>query len=134
MFDLVNDIDAYPQFLHWCSGARIESSTPEEVTASIDIGIAGISQKFRTRNRLTAPENGGAGRIAVSLVAGPFRRLEGVWTFEPLADGGSEVRLELEYELTLSPLRLVISPIFDEIARSQMGAFVRRADAIYADE
>jgi ribosome-associated toxin RatA of RatAB toxin-antitoxin module len=133
MFDLVSDIDAYPQFLDWCTGARIEGSAVGEVTASVDIGIAGISQSFRTRNTLTEPTADTPGHIAMALVQGPFKRLQGDWSFTPQAGGGCHVAMDLDYELSFSPLKFVLSAIFDEIARSQMSAFVRRAAQVYGD-
>ncbi len=133
MFDLVNDVAQYPSFLNWCSGARVEASSPDEMTASIDVGLAGLSQTFRTRNELTPPAGGQSGRIVMNLLAGPFRRLEGGWTFDPSADGGCDVSLALDYELSSTPLRFVLSSVFEEITRSQVDAFVRRADEVYRD-
>ena len=133
MFDLVNDIEAYPAFLEWCTGARVESATPTEVVATVKVGLAGLNQSFTTRNALEPPSGDDAGRIRMELVAGPFRRLDGSWTFRPLPDGGCEVRLDLDYELSLSPLRFALGLVFEEIARSQVGAFVKRAETLYGD-
>jgi ribosome-associated toxin RatA of RatAB toxin-antitoxin module len=134
MFDLVNDVDAYPRFLRWCSGARVVSRTADEMVATVDIGVVGISQSFKTRNKLTPPRRDKAGRIDVRLVAGPFRRLNGAWVFENRPAGGSDVELALDYELSFTPLRAVLGPLFEEIARSQMAAFVARAAEVYGDE
>ena len=133
MYDLVNAVDAYPQFLGWCRGARVESRSVDQVVASVDIGVGGISQSFRTRNTLTPPATGRPGRVDMQLVSGPFRRLDGAWVFSDTPGGGSEVQLELDYELSFSPLRVVMAALFDEIARSQMDAFVKRAGEVYAD-
>lgn len=131
MFELVNDVPAYPQFLHWCRSATIEDRREDEIVASIDIGLAGLHKRFTTRNRLTRPTQDTPGRIDLELVSGPFRRLRGAWIFEDLAAGGSRVSLELDYELGHSPLRIIFSPLFEEIARTQMDAFIERADAVY---
>ena len=131
MFDLVNDIEAYPEFLGWCESSRVESATAIEITASIQVGVAGLRQTFRTRNRLTAPAENAAGRIDMALVSGPFKYLDGFWLFEH-SDSGSRVFLELDYELAFSPLKMIIAPIFEEIARSQVSAFVDRAAEVYA--
>ncbi len=133
MFDLVNAIEDYPQFLEWCSGAAVQSRTATEVIASIDIGLAGISQSFTTKNTLSPPAGEQGGRIGVELVSGPFKRLEGEWVFEPVVTGGCDVRLDLEFEIAFSPLKFVFSSLFGEIARSQMNAFVARAAEVYAD-
>lgn len=131
MFELVNDIEAYPEFLHWCRAARIERSDPGSVEAALDIGIGGIHRTFRTRNTLTPPTEGAPGRIGLTLVSGPFRRLEGAWIFTDQASGGSEVALELDYELASTPLGMIFSAVFDEMARSQMNAFIDRAGRVY---
>lgn len=134
MFELVNDVAAYPEFLGWCAGARIESQSPREMVASVDIGVRGISQSFRTRNTLTRPGDEGEGKVEMKLVSGPFRRLDGAWTFRDSAGGGSDVGLELYYELGFSPLQVVMAALFDEIARSQMDAFIRRAAEVYEND
>ena len=126
MFDLVNDVEAYPKFLHWCSGARVCSADERHVEAAIDIGISGFQKTFRTRNALDRPK-----RITIALVSGPFSRLEGAWEFVDTLGGGADIELMLDYEISDSPLGLLLAKVFEEIARSQMSAFVRRADEIY---
>jgi len=82
MFDLVNDIEKYPEFLHWCTGARIDSRNGNTIEATLDISVLGFQRSFRTRNTLRSPD-----RIALELVSGPFRRLRGEWRFSDRADG-----------------------------------------------
>jgi ribosome-associated toxin RatA of RatAB toxin-antitoxin module len=126
MFDLVNDVEAYPTFLHWCGGARVESADEGHVEATLEIGIAGIHKAFRTRNTLERPK-----RITIALISGPFRRLSGSWEFADSPGGGADVELALDFEMSASPLGFVLAKAFEEVARSQLGAFVRRADEIY---
>jgi ribosome-associated toxin RatA of RatAB toxin-antitoxin module len=126
MFDLVNDVKAYPEFLHWCRGARITASSACRVEAAIDIGIGGIHKTFTTRNTLERPS-----RIGISLVSGPFRRLDGAWRFADSPQGGAEVELDLDYEVSHSPLGVLFSTVFEEVASSQLNAFVRRAKRVY---
>jgi ribosome-associated toxin RatA of RatAB toxin-antitoxin module len=126
MFDLVNDIESYPLFLHWCSGARIEVRQGNTVEASLEIGVLGFSRSFRTRNTLARPI-----RIQIELVSGPFRRLRGEWKFTPLAEGGCDVSLSLQFEVTVSPFGTVFSKVFEELAGAQMTAFTERAAKIY---
>jgi ribosome-associated toxin RatA of RatAB toxin-antitoxin module len=128
MFDLVNDVEQYPKFLHWCRGARVNLKQGNTVEATLDIGVLGFRQSFRTRNTLTPPE-----RIGIDLVSGPFRRLRGEWRFVPTPDGGSDIALTLTFEVTLSPFGLVFAKIFEELAASQMTAFSERAKTLYAD-
>ena len=126
MFDLVNDIESYPQFLHWCTGAHVDSRQGSMIEATIDIGVVGFHRAFRTRNTLTRPE-----RIQIELVSGPFRRLRGEWRFQDLADGGSDVALSLAFEVTMSPFGVLFSKVFEELAKSQMSAFISRAKKLY---
>jgi ribosome-associated toxin RatA of RatAB toxin-antitoxin module len=126
MFDLVNDVEAYPEFLHWCRGARVEASAGATVDAELDVGLGGIYKSFKTRNTLERPH-----RIGITLISGPFRRLEGAWEFADSADGGADVELMLDYEVSHSPLDVVFATVFEEVARSQMNAFVQRAKRVY---
>jgi ribosome-associated toxin RatA of RatAB toxin-antitoxin module len=126
MFDLVNDIESYPQFLHWCSGSRIDARHGKTVEATLDMGMLGFRRSFRTRNTLRRPN-----RIQIDLVSGPFRRLRGEWRFENTTGGGSEVSLSLQFEVTSSPFGAVFSKVFEELAGAQMTAFIERATALY---
>ena len=126
MFDLVNDVESYPKFLHWCRSARIDLEQGNTIEATLDIGVLGLHQSFRTRNTLKRPE-----RVGIDLVSGPFRRLRGEWRFAPIASGGTDVSLTLTFEVTLSPFGVVFAKIFEELAASQMTAFIGRAHKIY---
>lgn len=126
MFDLVNDVEQYPKFLHWCRGARVDLVQGNTVEATLDIGVLGFHQSFRTRNTLTRPE-----RIGIDLVSGPFRRLRGEWRFIANEDGGTDISLMLHFEVTLSPFGVVFARIFEELAASQMTAFIARAKTLY---
>jgi ribosome-associated toxin RatA of RatAB toxin-antitoxin module len=126
MFDLVNDVESYPQFLHWCRGARIDLRQGNTVEATLEIGALGFQQHFRTRNTLQRPDN-----IGIDLVSGPFRRLRGEWRFVAVPGEGTDISLTLTFEVTLSPFGVVLAKVFEEIAGSQMGAFVERAKKIY---
>ena len=126
MFDLVNDIAAYPEFLNWCQGSRVESSTETEVVASLEVGLGGFKKRFTTRNTLRAPE-----QIDVELVSGPFRSLRGTWRFEEQPDSGCLVKLELDFEVAHTPLDMMFAMLFEEIVRSQITAFTARAELLY---
>jgi ribosome-associated toxin RatA of RatAB toxin-antitoxin module len=127
MFDLVNDVAAYPDFLHWCQGATIEQASEEEMTVALDVGLRGVHKRFTTRNTLRRPE-----RIDLTLVSGPFRTLTGSWTFEDRGAAGSRVNLALDFDVTSAPLSSVFALLFEEVARAQVAAFITRAEALYA--
>lgn len=88
--------------------------------------MLGFHQSFRTRNTLKRPE-----RIGIDLVSGPFRRLRGEWRFLAAPDQGSDISLTLNFEVTQSPFGLVFTRVFEELAGSQMTAFVDRAKVVY---
>jgi len=126
MFDLVNDVERYPEFLHWCRGAQIDARHGDTIEATLHIGMLGFQQSFRTRNTLKRPE-----RIGIDLVSGPFRRLRGEWSFAAAPQSGTEISLTLTFEVTLSPFGIVFGKVFEELAASQMTAFVERAKTVY---
>ena len=134
MLALVNDVEAYPEFLHWCRSARIEREEGGTVDASLDIGVSGIHRMMRTRNTTEPVSPGKPARIRIRLLEGPLQRLEGAWTFHARGPDGCDIDLRLEYETHRTPFGLLLKTLFDEIANSQLKAFVRRAAAIYGHD
>ncbi len=131
MFDLVCDIESYPQFLPWCRSATVRSRTPEVVVATLEIARGPIRQSFTTRNTLAEPNS-----IGLELVDGPFSRLDGHWRFkemriDDLGKGACEVGLEMDFEIAGRLLGRMLSPLFEEIARTMVDAFCRRAHVVY---
>jgi ribosome-associated toxin RatA of RatAB toxin-antitoxin module len=126
MFDLVRDIDAYPQFLPWCGGARIVLQHPRGVDATIDIDFRGLRHSFTTHNEYREPQ-----RISMSLLQGPFSRLEGLWKFRSLRSDACKVEFSLDYAFNSGLLGQALAPVFDHIAASMVDAFVKRAESIY---
>ncbi|SFV55286.1 Putative oligoketide cyclase/lipid transport protein, similarity with yeast ubiquinone-binding protein YOL008W [hydrothermal vent metagenome] len=126
MFDLVNDIDAYPQFLNWCQNSSIISKNGNEVIASIEVNQAVFKQSFTTINTLEINK-----KIQMRLKDGPFKTLQGAWIFQELNENASKVALELEFNFSNKLLDISLSPIFGSIASSQLDAFVKRAKIVY---
>jgi len=126
MFDLVNDVERYPEFLHWCKGAKVNARQGDTLEATLEIGVLGFQQSFRTRNTVQRPE-----RIGIDLVSGPFRRLRGEWRFAPASGGGTDISLSLLFEVTVSPFGVVFTKVFEELVRSQMTAFIDHAADVY---
>ena len=123
MAALVEDVPAYPEFLPWCGGSQVRERQGAVTVASVTIDYHGIRQTFTTRNTRCAED-----RIEIALVDGPFRRLEGHWSFHPLGEEGCKVSLVLEYEFASRLLDRLIGPVFAGIADSLVDAFVTRAD------
>jgi len=128
MFTLVNRIEEYPRFLPWCHEAIILSQDEKHIEASLELVWSGIHKKFTTRNILFPHE-----RIDITLVHGPFRHLEGIWTFTPLGKDGCKIDLALEFELIGHMLDRVFQPIFNRIANSLVELFSERAVEVYGN-
>lgn len=94
MFDLVNDVEAYPRRFPWCAAARVlERDGDAALVARLDLRLAGMTQGFTTRNTLERPH-----RLHMHLVDGPLRALEGEWTFTPLGEDGCKIALALDFD------------------------------------
>jgi len=124
MFDLVDGVDAYPQFLPWCAGTQILERHEGGKTARIDIDFHGVRAHFTTDNANRRPES-----IVVTLKDGPFRHLHGEWRFIGLAADACKIEFELAYEFETHILERVVGPVFSHIANSFIDSFVRRAEA-----
>ena len=127
MFDLVNDIEAYPQFLPWCSGSRILKRENDIIEAELLISKGGFKKSFSTRNTIDP-----GGKITVSLLDGPFSYLEGVWSFMPLREDASKISLDLEFEMSSKLASLAFGTIFHQICNTMVSAFTDRAKQVYA--
>ncbi len=129
MFILVDDIDQYPEFLPWCGGSEVISRTGEEVIASIKIAYKGVEKSFTTRNQLV-----GTQKIILTLVDGPFSKLNGIWEFIQLEENASKVELNLQFDFSNRLLGVLVDPVFRIIADSMVDSFVKRAEEIYASD
>ena len=131
MFALVTDIASYPQFLPWCDRASVEEHNDQGMVAKVGISMAGIRQSFTTRNRHERDR-----KVSVTLVDGPFSRLEGDWNFIPLGDGNQracKVEFTLCYDFNNRALAMLVGPVFDKIAGTLVDAFVKRAAVVYGE-
>ena len=126
MFELVNNIDDYSQFLNWCDSSAILNQSDNQITASVEINKGGIKQTFSTLNTLTPYKS-----IAMELVDGPFDVLSGEWRFEPLGDNAAKIHLDLQFKFKSMLIDMTLSPVFKNIANSQLDSFVERAKYIY---
>lgn len=126
MFDLVNDVARYPEFLPWCTGARVQEVSGAERIASIDVARGVLKTAFTTRNTLEKDA-----RILMHLVDGPFRRLMGEWRFDPIGDRGSRVSFRVEFEFKNRLTAAAFGAAFEALCGSIVDAFVQRAQAMY---
>jgi len=125
MFDLVDGIERYPDFLPWCRSAVVMERSESTVIASLEISKMGIHKTFTTRNQNVKPR-----QIHMEFVDGPFHYLHGEWQFEPLGDG-CKITFNIDYELTSGLLNKAFGGVFHGLANSLVDAFCERARAIY---
>ena len=126
MFDLVNDVEAYPEFLDWCSESTIIMEGEDELQATMLLSKGGVHKAFTTHNRMQKNK-----MIEIRLVNGPFKHLEGFWRFESLSQSSSEISFDIEFEFVNFLMGLVMKPIFHPIANTLVDAFCERAIAVY---
>ncbi len=125
LFDLVADVRRYPEFLPWCVGARVFSSTEKEVVADLTIGFKLFRESFRSQVTLNRPE-----RLKVRYLNGPFRYLNNQGHFIPHPQG-TEVRFFVDFEFRSRLLQAVIGTVFEQAVRLMVRAFERRAMHLY---
>ena len=126
MFNLVNDVARYPEFLPWCSKGEIIRHEDNEMIASVHISKGPVQQRFTTRNYLVPSE-----RIDLVLVDGPFKHLQGQWRFTPLTDNACKVEFNIEYEVANGLFGKLLAPVFEQIATTLVDAFCQRARSKY---
>ena len=129
MFALVEDVESYPQFLPWCDRAVVSVREPGRTVATLHVNFHGLRQQFTTENS-SQPGM----RIDVKLVAGPFRSLDGRWSFTALDGNACKVEFGLRYEFAGRLLEKAVGPVFHRIADSFVEAFARRAAQKYGAE
>ena len=126
MFDLVDRVEQYPQFLPWCAGAQVLAAEERRKSARLDIDYHGVRAHFTTDNVNDPPSS-----IVITLRSGPFRHLHGEWRFRPLDERACKVEFDLSYEFATSLLERMVGPVFNHIANTFVDAFVRRAEVVY---
>lgn len=126
MFDLVNDVEAYPQYISGCKAAQVLARGDNWLEARMELQKAGISQTFVTRNTIDPPRS-----MRLTLKSGPFKSFMGEWNFESLAEDACKVMFCLEYEFSSRLLGLAVGKIFEQLASEQVDAICKRAAQIY---
>ena len=121
VFALINDIESYPQFLPWCTHARVQSRSASEIVATLGVRQGALRGEFTTRNTLEPVR-----RIHMQLLSGPFRTLAGEWLLTPL-EGGCRVELTMRLAFANPLTALLFEPKFADTIGSLVGAFVERA-------
>ena len=127
MYQLVNDVESYSEFLPWCSGGSVLEDSESVRVARVDISKGPIKQHFTTRNELTDGEE-----IKLSLVEGPFSQLQGQWSFAAIGDSGCRVTFNTQFSFSSRIIEKTVGPVFNEICTRLVDAFVDRAKQVYS--
>ena len=126
LYDLVNDVASYPQFLPWCSASEILEASETHMLASLEVAKGGIGQRFVTRNVLLPGQ-----RIEMNLQEGPFSSLNGVWEFKALGDKACKISLDLTFDYAGPLVRATLGPLFNQATNTMVDAFCQRAKQLH---
>jgi ribosome-associated toxin RatA of RatAB toxin-antitoxin module len=126
MYALVADVERYPEFLPWCSSARILASDGDEMTVTLGLSKGLARGSFTTLNRLVADR-----AVTMQLVDGPFESLEGRWDFTPVGDAGARADLHVTFETRGVLGGIALGQVFEAACNRLVEAFARRAREVY---
>jgi coenzyme Q-binding protein COQ10 len=131
IFELVADVGSYPEFLPWCTGARVrdreKTATGETMIADLMIGFKMVRERFTSRVDVDRQDR----KIDVEYVQGPFKHLKNHWTFTPTPAGTCQIDFYLEFEFSSVMLQKLIGVLFHEAVRRMVAAFEARAYQLY---
>ncbi len=124
LYELVADVQRYPEFLPWCTACRITSCKSNVITADLVIGFKFVRERFTSKVTLTPKD-----RIDVEYTSGPLRYLNNHWVFEP-AEGGCVIDFHIDFEFKSRLFQRLAGVVFNEAVRRMVGAFETRARAV----
>ena len=127
LFDLVADVEKYPEFLPWCMGARIRTREKNLLVADLIIGFKGLTEQFTSRIKLDRD----AMKIVVTYEDGPFKYLDNKWLFNERGDQNCDLDFFIDFEFRSRILQRLMEPLFGQAVRRMVGAFETRAAALY---
>lgn len=126
MFDLVIDVERYPQFLPWVAGAELHQRSEHDLLASMEMQRSGVRERFTTRNEFDRPAY-----MTMQLVEGPFRLLQGRWTFAPIGAAGTRIELEMRFEFANPVVSMLFGKAFEQSCGQLIDAFITRARQLH---
>lgn len=129
MYRLVEDVEAYPDFLPWCRSTAVLERNEQQVKASIEIAKGALNKSFTTINRMQHNK-----MIEMRLIEGPFKHLEGFWRFDALKDTSAcKISLDLDFEFESKLIAFAVGAVFNQIANTMVDAFCKRAVEVYGE-
>ena len=123
MYMIIKDVDKYPDFLPWCGGSEVLTETEDEITASVTISKGLVNKTFTTRNKLVRGES-----LSLELVDGPFKSLNGLWTFKDIKGQACKITFDLDFQFSNRLVELTVGPIFNQIANTFVDSFIEEAN------
>ncbi|VBB68635.1 Putative oligoketide cyclase/lipid transport protein, similarity with yeast ubiquinone-binding protein YOL008W [invertebrate metagenome] len=129
MFDMVADIEKYPEFLPWCTAARIRRREKNIIIADLMIGFKMVREKFTSRVELNRPHG-----INVAYAEGPFRHMDNHWVFQRMDDGGVLIDFYVDFEFHSKMLQKIVGTLFNEAVKLMVSAFQKRAAMLYGPD
>ncbi len=129
MFDLVNDVKSYPEFLKWCHDSHVIEKHTDSMIAGMTITLAGIKKQFTTNNSFKKSNENY--QVELNLIKGPFENLTGKWCFTHLTENASKIELHLEFNFKSGFLNTTFKRAFGKIAQQLVSDFVTRASHVY---
>ncbi len=131
LFALVADVEKYPEFLPWCRAARVSERTANSFLGELIVSFSHLTERYSSRVILTPPTDTAEGRIEVTLVKGPFTRLDNHWRFTSHPQG-CELYFAVEFEFKSKLLNSLIGGMFTRASEKMVAAFTERAETLYA--
>jgi len=128
MYQLINDILAYPSFIPDCGDSKIISKNGNTITAALLVSKGGVNKWFTTQNTLVNNQ-----QVILNLVDGPFNKLTGSWTLKSLSDEACKISLDLDYEFSNKIFDLAFGRVFNHLTNSMVQAFTQRAKEVYGN-
>lgn len=126
MYDLINDVASYPQYMDGCVGAEVLESSEQELVARLDLNKMSMNQSFVTRNQLTPPS-----LMTMELEEGPFDFLRGRWEFKALTSSACKVTFKLEFQFANKVMGKAAGKVLGGVANDLVDGLCKRAERIY---
>jgi coenzyme Q-binding protein COQ10 len=130
LYQLVVDIEKYPEFLPWCSAARVLEETDHYIVADLIISFKAFTEHYRSQVDISPPK-GGKASVEVSLISGPFKHLNNNWKFKSLKNGGTLIEFYIDFEFKSALLQKLIGLLFNRACQKMVDSFEARAKELF---
>ena len=126
MFDLISDVEKYPEFLPWCKSTTIYNKSNDTFYSDMEIGFKLIKETFTSKVTLVE-----LNKVSSEAVSGPFKKMNNIWKIEYITDKECEINLTIEFEFKSFILQNIIGKLFEKASKKMITAFEERAKQLY---